>query len=459
MSTVSQINPFTLATIAERDYDDRQSIAEKLAAVRGAGAAWASLPCSERVGQLREALGYFERNGNSIASELTALMGKPFTESRNELRGFFERAKFLLENAESTLAPETLPEIDGFHRRIEHVPLGVVFIISAWNYPLMIALNGVLAALLAGNTVLLKHASMTAPLGDHFEKAFGHLAAHPGLLRHAFTDHQSAGELIRERQVDHVIFTGSVSGGRAISRHCGEAMLDCHLELGGKDAAYVAADADVRLAAEVIVEGCMYNAGQSCCGIERVYVHASLEEAFVSRVRQLVGAYQLGDPTDPATTMGPLADPSAAELMERQVEEAQAGGAEIIAGGRRRLIGGSTFFEPTIVLRPRQDMAIMQEENFGPIMPVMVVGDDAGAVSLINDCQFGLTAAIWSADADLAEALGAELEVGTVFLNRCDYLDPALPWTGYKLSGRGSGLSRYAFYGLTKRKAIHFRLP
>jgi len=459
MTTASLINPFTLETIAEREHDDAAAIAAKLGTVRDTQRAWALLPIPERIGILRDALKYFDENGELIASDVTALVGKPLTQSRNELRGFFERAEFLLGAAESALASETLPEKDGLRRRIEHVPHGVVFIISAWNYPLMISLNGVLAALLAGNTVLLKHARMTAPIGDHFENAFGKLDAHRGLLRHTFCDHDSAAELIRNRRVDHVVFTGSVEGGRVISRHCGEAMLDCHLELGGKDAAYVAADADPEAAAETIVDGCMYNAGQSCCGIERVYVHADIVDAFVGRARELIDAYQLGDPTDPATNMGPLADPKAVDLIDRQIDAARADGAEIVTGGKRRLIDGATFYEPTLVLNPTQEMSIIQEENFAPIMPVMVVSDDAEAVAHINDCQFGLTAALFTSSLERAESLSSEIEAGTVYLNRCDYLDPALPWTGYKLSGRGSGLSRYAFYGLTKRKAIHFRPP
>lgn len=454
-----QTNPFTLQPAGERVGDDSAVVAEKLAIVRRAQAGWARTPVAERVEILRAELAYFDANRETIASDVTSLMGKPLAQSRNELDGFFERAEFLLAAAEGALAPEVLPEKPGFHRRIEHVPHGVVLVIAAWNYPLMISLNGVLAALLAGNTVLLKHASSTAPIGDHFEAALGGIGSHAGLLRHILPTHQDVAQLIRERRVDHVVFTGSLEGGRAISRSCGEAMLDCHLELGGKDAAYVAADADPVRAAEAIVDGCMYNAGQSCCGIERVYVHAGLFDAFVGHARELITAYQLGDPADPTTTMGPLAEPGAADLMEQQIEEARAGGAEIALGGRRKMIGAATFFEPTLVLHPTAKMAIMRNENFGPIMPVMKVNDDEEALAHINDCELGLTAAIFTSSPERAEHLAASIDAGTIFMNRCDYLDPALPWTGHKLSGRGSGLSRFSFYGLTRRKAIHFKLP
>ena len=444
---------------AKRSYEAGTAVTEKLDSVRAAQSEWARVPVRERVAILRECLGYFDRNREEVANDITASMGKPLDQSHNELRGFFERAAFLLDAAEPTLAPEVLPEKDGLRRRIEHVPLGVVLIISAWNYPLMISLNGVLAALLAGNTVLLKHARLTARIGDHFEAAFGELESHAGLLRHAFADHETAGDLIRRRMVDHVVFTGSVEGGRTISRHCGEAMLDCHLELGGKDAAYIASDADPQVAAESVVDGCMYNAGQSCCGIERVYAHADIFEAFIEHAAQLIGAYKLGDPKDSDITMGPLADPNSTVLMESQVEEARAAGAKIVCGGQRKLLGDATFFEPTLVLNPSADLAIMREENFGPIMPVVKVSDDEAALVHINDSAFGLTTALFTNSIDRAERLASRIESGTVYMNRCDYLDPALPWTGYKLSGRGSGLSRFAFYGLTKRKAIHFRLP
>lgn len=440
-----------------REPDEAATVYEKLSIVRKAQKAWARVPTADRVQVLRSALQYFEQNRDSIAKDVTASMGKPLSQSHNELNGFFDRATFLLDNAETTLAPESIPESDGLLRRIEHIPLGVVFIISAWNYPLMISLNGVLAALLAGNTVLLKHATLTAAIGDHFEAAFGNIDAHPGILQHSLADHLTAGELIQQRKVDHVIFTGSVDGGHAISSYCGEAMLDCHLELGGKDAAYIASDADPTAAAESVVDGCMYNAGQSCCGIERVYVHADVYDAFLKRAKELIQSYQLGDPMDHATTMGPLADADAADTMEDQIDQARASGAEVALGGKRTEIDGRTYFEPTLVLNPTSDMAIMREENFGPIMPVMKVANDDEALAQINDCDFGLTAAVFTSSVERAEHLAAQIETGTVYMNRCDFLDPALPWTGYKLSGRGSGLSRFAFYGLTKRKAIHFK--
>ncbi|MGK0184887.1 MAG: acyl-CoA reductase-like NAD-dependent aldehyde dehydrogenase [Verrucomicrobiales bacterium] len=441
----------------KREPDAPALVHEKLQIVRSEQSAWAAVPVAERVCVLRKALEYFVQNREKVAADITATMGKPLSQSHNELNGFFDRATFLLSAAETTLAAEILPESPGILRRIEHVPLGVVFIISAWNYPLMISLNGVLAALLAGNTVLLKHASLTAEIGDHFEAAFGNIKGYSGILQHALTDHLTAGELIQQRMVDHVIFTGSVDGGRTISSYCGEAMLDCHLELGGKDAAYVASDADPGAAAESVVDGCMYNAGQSCCGIERVYVHAHVFDAFVARTKELIQSYKLGDPTDTTTTMGPLAEASAADAMEGQIDQARSSGADIALGGQRQLIDGRTFFAPTLVLHPTADMAIMREENFGPIMPVMKVQDDDEAVTQINDSNFGLTAAVFTTSLDRAESLAARIEAGTVYMNRCDILDPALPWTGYKLSGRGSGLSHFAFYGLTKRKAIHFK--
>ena len=244
-----------------------------------------------------------------------------------------------------------------------------------------------------------------------------------------------------------------------MQRAAASRFIDCNLELGGKDAAYVAADADLAKAAADLVDGAMYNAGQSCCGIERVYVHRGRHDEFVDRCKSLVADYVLGDPMDAKTNMGPLASAKAAEAMQAQVDAAKAGGAQVLAGGRSVLIGRGKFFEPTLILGSTQDMDVVREENFGPILPILSVADDAEAIRLVNDSPYGLTSAIYSQDMERANRFAAEADTGTVFLNRCDYLDPALPWTGVRDSGRGTTLSKYGFYGLTRRKAIHFRLP
>src|SRR5690606_26668659 len=346
----------------------------------------------------------------------------------------------------------------GFIRRIEHAPLGVVLIIAPWNYPLLTAVNGVAAALLAGNAVLLKHSSLTPAIGEHFYKAFGRLGPCDDLLQSLVAGHADLGRAISECDIDHVIFTGSVEGGRTVQLNAARRFIDCNLELGGKDGAYVAADADPARAASDLVDGAMYNAGQSCCGIERVYVHADLHDEFLGRCQDLASAYVLGNPVEHATTMGPLADGKSARTMLRQVRAAAASGARIAAGGGIREIGRGVFFEPTIIAGADNSMEVAREENFGPILPVIKVGGDEEAVRLINDSRYGLTSAIYTSDPERAERFAAAADSGTVFMNRCDYLDPALPWTGVRDSGRGTTLSRFGFYSLTRRKAIHFRV-
>lgn len=450
-------NPFTLEPIAQYDAETDAQVATKAAGARAAFAAWRRVPVGERVALLREALQYFEAHRDAIANDISEQMGRPLHQAGGEVSGLFERAEHLLSIAEQTLAPDELCERGGCARRIVHEPLGVVFVISAWNYPLLITINGVLTALLAGNTVLLKHAAQTLSIGRHFAAAFGSIPGHPGLVQDVVVDHDVAGGLIREGDIDHVVFTGSVGGGRAVYRHAATRFIDCALELGGKDGAYVAADADPQAAAEGLVDGAMFNAGQSCCGIERVYVHASLHDAFVAHSKALIEAYTLGDPKDPATTMGPLATAKAAQPMAAQVADALGKGAALVCGGKARVIDKGTFFEPTLLTGVTHGMLVMQEENFGPILPVMAVADDDEAVARINDSRYGLTCAVYTRSCALAERFADEANTGTVFMNRCDYLDPALPWTGVNDSGKGSTLSAYGFYAMTRRKALNFR--
>jgi acyl-CoA reductase-like NAD-dependent aldehyde dehydrogenase len=453
MSALQTVNPFTGKTIQEWQPMDFSLLRSATSKARAAFTKWEQVTVSERVERIRSTLNYFEQNREAIAADITAQMGRPLAQSRGEIDGLLERFNYLCDIAPETLQPDAIARKENFHREIMHEPHGVVLIIAAWNYPLLIAASGVAGALLAGNTVLLKHSTRTLSIGEHFEKAFGD----DDLLQHVVMDHDSTAELIEQGDINHVVFTGSVAGGEKIYGSTAKRHFDCNLELGGKDGAYVAPDADIAQSAAMLVDGAMYNSGQCCCGIERVYVHEKVHDEFLAACKPLIEAYALGDPLDPNTTQGPLAVASSAKLMEAQISEAIAAEGEIIAGGKTRQISQGTFFEPTLLTVIRNDLSIMQEENFGPILPVMKVTDDAEAIRHINDSPYGLTAVICTSDQSRAESFANQVEAGTIFMNRCDYLDPALPWSGVKASGKGSSLSRYGLLVMTRPKAIHFR--
>jgi acyl-CoA reductase-like NAD-dependent aldehyde dehydrogenase len=450
------VSPYTQETLRELPYDDAPSVERKLDAARRAFEAWRRLPLAARAQEVMRGLAYFRSHAEEIARDISQEMGKPIREARRELNTFFDRAAQVLELAPAALAPDVLPPKEGFHRRIEHVPLGIVLDIAAWNYPLLIPVNVIVPALLAGNTVLLKHSARTPRVGVHFERAFGALVP-GGLVSNLILSHPDTALLLGDRRVAEVAFTGSVEGGHEVYREAARRFVEVGLELGGKDPAYVAEDADLPYAIENVVDGACYNAGQSCCAVERVYVHERLYSDFLAGAREVLGRYRLGDPLDEETTMGPLASRSAVTNLELQVEDAVRRGGRVLCGGRRLDGKRGNFFLPTLLADVPNDALVMQEESFGPIVPVRSVKDDDEAMALMNDTRFGLTASVWTRDADRAERFARDLEAGTIFQNRCDYLDPALPWTGVRDSGKGSTLSRYGFLQLTRRKSIHFR--
>ena len=443
-------SPYDDSLVTELPYDDDDSALAKLAAVTAAQRIWRLVPVAERVARVRAAVDWFTANAGEVALDVTRQMGKPFDQAQGEVRGLVERAEYMLGIAERSLAPETLPAKEGLTRRIEHVPLGVVLDVAAWNYPLMIAVNLVVPAVLAGNGVLLKHSARTPLCGLHFERAF-RAAGLDDLVVSLVLDHDTTARLIADPRVAHVAFTGSVEGGRQVHRAASERFIDTGLELGGNDPAYVAADADVAMAAAGVVDGACYNAGQSCCAVERVYVHESVADEFLDHARELVGAYRAGDPLSAQTTLGPLASKAALAGLTSQVAEA---GADVLVGGGAI---DDRFFEATLLLGAGPDAAVMREESFGPLVPVARVASDDEALALMNDSRYGLTASIWTADAGRADWFAARHDAGTIYRNRCDVLDPALPWTGFRDSGKGSTLSHHGFLHLTKRKAIHFR--
>lgn len=456
MNTFVTKDPFSGRPTGEFSRNSFTEAKAKVEALVDAQKRWRRLPLSRRLELVKSAFDYFDKNREQVALDICEQMGRPLHQARGEIKGLLERANYLSGVAETVLAPDVLTDKPGFDRSIEHAPLGLIFVISAWNYPLLITINSVVPGLIAGNTILLKHASLTPKIGKHFENAFGKLG---GLttLSQVIVDHPTTGKIIEELPVDHVVFTGSVEGGKSILQHTSKRFMMPALELGGKDAAYVHNDADIQHAVETVVDGAMFNSGQSCCGIERAYIHQDVYEDFLKRTEALIRTYRLGDPKDEKTSLGPLAQAKSAAEIKVQVDDAKRQGAKVLVGGDSQVIEQGTFFQPTLLSNVTNAMAIMQEENFGPILPVMAVKGLDQAIELVNDSHYGLTSAIFTKSNDVARRFADEVNTGTVFMNRCDYLDPALPWTGVKDSGCGSALSKYGFYHLTRRKGLHFK--
>jgi acyl-CoA reductase-like NAD-dependent aldehyde dehydrogenase len=340
-----------------------------------------------------------------------------------------------------------------------HEPLGVVFDLPAWNYPLLTAINCVVPAVLAGDSVVLKHSPRSPLCGEHFARAFADAGGPPHLVQSLDCDHPTSERIVGDERVDHVVFTGSIFGGHRIVEAGAKRFMHTCLELGGNDPAYVAPDCDLAKTVENVVDGAIYNAGQSCCAVERVYVHKSIYGRFLEMAEPLLRAYVMGDPMKPETTLGPIAQPHHVPELEALVQDARAQGARVLVGGKRAAVDGrGRFFEATLVGDCNHSMKLFRQESFGPILPVMAVESDDDALAKMNDSRLGLTASVWTKDRERAMRFARALECGTVYMNRCDYLDPALPWSGWKESGRGVSLSTLGLDALTRPKAVHFRL-
>jgi acyl-CoA reductase-like NAD-dependent aldehyde dehydrogenase len=411
-----------------------------------------------RIDLCRRFMHEIKAHSESIAIDITKQMGKPLKQAHGEVNGLIERATAMIELAPQALADEVLPKA-GFYRKLAREPVGVVLCIAPWNYPLLTAVNCVVPAILAGNSVLLKHSKVTPLCADVFEQAFLTARAPKGLVTALHSSHEGVSQVLARKEVGYVHFTGSVAGGHQVYETASKRFIDAGLELGGKDPAYVAADADLDFSVENVIDGAFYNAGQSCCGIERVYIHRSLYKDFVAKAIEALKGYQLGDPMDAKTNMGPMAQASSLDFLEGQVKDAVKRGAKLVAGGKRTTdaAGKGRFFEPTLVINCDHTMSLMVEESFGPVLAVRAVDSDEEAVRLMNDSPYGLTASIWTKDIERAHRLAPQIETGTVFLNRCDYLDPYLAWTGVKDTGKGISLSRHGYNALTRVKSYHFR--
>ena len=453
------ISPIDGSEVARRPAMTSDEIRNAVETARAAQQIWQEMPLADRAGYCFKAVDAMLAMSDEIVPELARSMGRPVRFGAGELNGFKERALYMIDAAADALAPHQPVPSEGFSRYIKRVPLGTVLTIAPWNYPYLTTVNSVIPALMAGNAVLLKPAQQTMLTGDRFQMAFDAVGLPSGLFQTLSLTHDQTSNLISSGEVDMVCFTGSVGGGRAMEQTAAGQFIPVGLELGGKDAAYVRADAELAATVENLIDGAFFNSGQSCCGIERIYVQASLYDDFITQFVDGTKAYVLGDPMGEATTLGPMVNARAAAFARGQVANAVAAGAT--AHIDPALFPANTpdgaYMAPQVLTGVDHSMSVMKDESFAPVVGVMPVKDDEQAIALMNDSDFGLTASIWTADLGAAEQLGDRLEVGTVFMNRCDYLDPALAWTGVKNTGRGCTLSSLGYEQLTRPKSFHLR--
>ena len=453
--TIKCISPIDGSVYAERTVLSAGEARGAVEQAKEAQKAWAVLPLAERIDVVNKAVAYIGNTNDRMVSIIANQMGRPVRYG-GEFGGFKERAGYMASIAEDALAPIETEQSDNFIRKIEREPHGVVLVVAPWNYPYMTAINTVAPALIAGNAVVLKHASQTLLVGEHLADSFEAAGVPKGVFTNVVLDHDTTSQLISERSFGFVNFTGSVGGGQAMERAAAGTFTAVSTELGGKDPGYVRADADLDAAVDTLIDGAMFNSGQCCCGIERIYVHESLYDVFVEKAVALVKTYKLGNPLNEDTTIGPMANVRFAAEVRAQIDEAVGQGATAHIPTFAEDDGGA-YVTPQILTDVTHDMRIMRDETFGPAVGIMSVKDDEEAIALMNDSEFGLTCSLWTADVDKALEIGRQLETGTVFMNRCDYLDPALCWTGCKNTGRGGGLSVIGYHNLTRPKSYHMK--
>jgi len=461
MSIQKTISPIDGSVYVERTLADDSEVQAVLASAVSAQKEWKKTTLAEREVICRKAVEYFLNNADEIGLELTWQMGRPIRYTANEIRkGFNDRANYMISIAGKALADVEVEEIAGFKRFIRRDPLGVVFVVAPWNYPYLTSVNSVIPAIMAGNAVVLKHAAQTPLCAERYAAAFEYAGLPAGVFQYLHLSHQQVAEIIGDSRIDYVAFTGSVEGGHAVQEAINKRFIVGGLELGGKDPAYVRADADLPDAIENLVDGSFFNSGQSCCGIERIYVHEDVYEKFVDGFVEMTKTYTLGDPLNAETTLGPMVRTSAANFAQKQIDEAVGHGAKALIDPDLFPANkpGTPYLAPQVLVNVNHSMDIMTEETFAPVVGIMPVKSDEEAIRLMNDSQYGLTASIWTTDIEAALEIGEQVETGTWFMNRCDYLDPALAWTGVKNSGRGCTLSTVGYEALTRPKSFHLKI-
>lgn len=453
------ISPGDGSVLFERAHPNDAQVLGAVAEAKKAQREWAAVGLKTRQALCTAFVAAFVSGAETHAKDIALQMGRPIRFGKGEVAGFEERALRMIALAGDALADQAAPAKPGFTRFMRRAPLGIVLVIAPWNYPYLTAVNSIVPALLAGNAVILKHSHQTALCAERLGEAANTAGLPKGLFQFLHLSRDQTSAFISDGHADGAVFTGSVAGGAQIEAAAVGRFIPVGLELGGKDPAYIRSDADIAFAAANVADGAFFNSGQSCCGVERIYAHADiyhdLVEALVAEANKLV----LGDPLDEATTLGPMVRTGAADFVRGQIGEAARGGARCLIdeGAFPQSKADSPYLAPQILTGVDHTMRILVEETFGPAVGVMKVASDEEAIALMNASAFGLTASIWSSDVERALALGDQVEAGTVFLNRCDYLDPDLAWTGVKDSGRGISLSPLGFEQLTQVKSFHYR--
>jgi len=460
MSTFKTISPVDGSVYVEENLHSYEDINKVLENASAAQELWQEVSLDKRKKYIQKFIDIIMSQENEISEELTYQMGRPITQTPYEVQGFKQRADYMMDIAQDGLKSHYPQEIEGFDRYIEKLPLGNVCILSPWNYPFLTSINVLIPALLAGNSVILKHSAQTPLVALRYKNAFEEAGLPKGLFSMLYLNHENTALLLGDDRVDGVFFTGSVNGGLAVQESIKDKFIPCGLELGGKDPAYVRSDADVHNAAENLVDGSFFNSGQSCCGIERIYVHEDVYDNFVEKFVEVTKTYKLGNPLDKETNLGPMVKTSASDYVRAQIKEAVNKGAKSLVDESLfpQSKKGTPYLSPHVLVDVDHTMAVMKDESFGPVVGIMKVSNDAEAIKLMNDSEYGLTASIWTSSIEEAKKLSSKIETGTVFLNRCDYLDPGLAWTGVKNTGRGVSLSAYVYDSVTRLKSINFRL-
>jgi len=455
------ISPVDGSVYTEFDLPSASEIEAALDRAVRAQDGWKRVPLADRSAICLRMTDLMVERAGVIGTELTWQIGRPVAQSPFEIRrGFQERARYMVDVAAAALADDVMEPKDGFRRFIRREPLGVVLVMAPWNYPYLASVNTVIPAIAAGNSVILKVSQQTPRVAEHYHEAFRDAGLPEGVFQYLHASHDDLARLIADSRIRFVSFTGSVAGGAAVQRAASEQFIATNLELGGKDPAYVRPDAPLEATIDNLVDGAYFNAGQSCCAVERIYVHQDIYRPFVEGFIALTRKYRLGNPLDPGTTLGPMVRASAAAFVRDQIAEAVGQGARSVIDPIEFPAAheGTPYVAPQVLLDVDHRMRVMTEETFGPVVGLMSVKDDDEAVRLMNDSRYGLTASIWTNDVDAAIRIGDRVDTGTWFLNRCDYLDPALAWTGVKDSGRGCSLSRLGYESLTRPKSFHLKL-